>query len=187
MDNNIGNKIRQLRESVKMSKEELAGKIFSTVQDIDLIESNEEIPSISIMAKISNVFGVRIGTILDGAEPLAPIVSKDNGLPHIKGGISINRDKHLPFSLAQGKSDRNMDPYIINVNYSKPDNGTVKSKHEGEEFIYVLDGKIVIYYGDQTYELNCGDSIYFDSIVPHHLSTKELDRSAKVLAIKYIP
>jgi len=58
------------------------------------------------------------------------------------------------------------------------------SVHEGEEFIYVLDGKMKIRLGDYTDALDSGDSIYFKCTTPHHV-TCEGDTPAKILAVIY--
>ncbi|MDD3108615.1 MAG: cupin domain-containing protein, partial [Alistipes sp.] len=58
---------------------------------------------------------------------------------------------------------------------------------EGGEFIYVLECDAILHYGEKTYEIHRGASIYFDSIVPHVLSVKNPEAQAKVLAVVYTP
>ena len=60
------------------------------------------------------------------------------------------------------------------------------SAHEGEEFIYVMEGEVEVEYGKEKYSLKEGDSIYYDSIVKHHLHGAP-GKSAKILALIYIP
>jgi transcriptional regulator with XRE-family HTH domain len=185
MNNGIGNKIKQLRESANISISDLASKTFTSVQEISKLEDGEENPSLSVLTQISNVFGVRLGTILDGTEPVSPIINKNND--KISGIKSLDKNNYVISSLAQGKTDRNMDPYVISVDYTEPGNNCQFSTHEGEEFIFVLYGNIVIYYGNSQIELSSGDSIYYDAIVPHRISSKNSDSTAKVLAVKYLP
>ena len=63
-----------------------------------------------------------------------------------------------------------MEPFIIDI-YPSSEKDYKPSSHEGEEFIYVLAGKIEIIYGKESCSLSGGDSIYYDSIVPHHVHT----------------
>jgi len=99
---------------------------------------------------------------------------------------SENLGSHLRFSaLAQNKTDRNMEPFFINVGYCPT--GDLPSHHEGEEFLYVLEGSVQLLYGQETYTLEKGDSIYYDSIVPHNLTTLAEGETAKVLAVTYTP
>ena len=66
------------------------------------------------------------------------------------------------------------------------DSDFVLSSHEGEEFLYVLEGAVEINYGDDSYTLKTGDSIYYDSIVAHHVRCAN-DNKAKILAVIYTP
>jgi mannose-6-phosphate isomerase-like protein (cupin superfamily) len=88
-------------------------------------------------------------------------------------------------ALAGPKSDRHMEPFIININ-AMNDADFVLSSHEGEEFIYVMEGTMEISYGQSSYLLNEGDSIYYDSIVPHHVHAYQ-GQEAKILAVVYTP
>ncbi len=78
-----------------------------------------------------------------------------------------------------------MEPFLIDVKPSSGDSPTL-SGHEGEEFIYVLSGGIQINYGKTTYDLKEGESIYYDSIVPHDVHAKG-ETAAKILAVVYTP
>ena len=78
-----------------------------------------------------------------------------------------------------------MEPFIIDVAPTS-DNDFVLSSHEGEEFIIVMEGIMEISYGKATYLLEEGDSIYYDSIVPHHVHTAE-GQAAQILAVVYTP
>ena len=60
------------------------------------------------------------------------------------------------------------------------------SSHEGEEFVYVLNGEIEIEYGKDLYVLEPGDSVYYDSVVPHQLRCHG-DVAARILAVVYAP
>ena len=59
-------------------------------------------------------------------------------------------------------------------------------EYEGEEFIYVMEGVVEIAYGKTTYTLNEGDSIFYDSIVNHHVHGGN-NKAAKILAVVYTP
>ena len=184
----IGNKIKDLRDSANLSIEEMAINIGVNTSQLELIESNQISPTLSMLMKISRVFGIRLGTILDGTEDNSPTVCNHS---HMQPTISTSNDntdirEHLNFySLAKNKSDRNMEPLIIDVQYL--DDTNKMSNHEGEEFMYVLEGEIKITYGTDTYNLKKGESIYYDSIVPHIITTPSESQKAKVLAVLYIP
>jgi quercetin dioxygenase-like cupin family protein len=78
-----------------------------------------------------------------------------------------------------------MEPFVIDINPTE--NLDYKlSAHEGEEFIYVMNGELEIEYGKEKYTLKEGDSIFYDSIVKHHVHGAP-GKSAKILAVVYIP
>ena len=87
--------------------------------------------------------------------------------------------------LAQQKAGRHMEPFIIDIHPTE-ENNFLLSAHEGEEFIYVMEGEVELEYGKEVYRLEAGDSIYYDSIVKHHLHGAP-GKSAKILAVVYIP
>jgi quercetin dioxygenase-like cupin family protein len=78
-----------------------------------------------------------------------------------------------------------MEPFVIELHPSSAKE-IVLSAHEGEEFIFVLAGEVEISYGKETYRLEQGDSIYYDSIVSHNVHCKS-DTDARILAVVYTP
>lgn len=78
-----------------------------------------------------------------------------------------------------------MEPFMIDIFPSSEEDYKLSS-HEGEEFIYVVQGEVEILYGKDTYILTEGMSIYYDSIVEHHVHAHGSE-SAKILAVVYAP
>jgi len=89
------------------------------------------------------------------------------------------------FPLASDKSGRHMEPFIVDIQPSK-DSDFSLSSHEGEEFIYVLSGAIEISYGNEVFSISAGDSIYYDSVVSHHVHAAN-NLAARILAVVYAP
>ncbi|MCS3924307.1 helix-turn-helix domain-containing protein [Methanosalsum natronophilum] len=187
--NYVGAKVRQLREEREMKLEDLAHSSQCCVELIEQIENGSLIPSLSPLLQISRGLGVRLGTLLDGAEQDGPIITtydSSHNVMRFSGNTSNNNRPALEFySLAADKKDRHMEPFLIDIK-SLNDKNINLSSHEGEEFIFVLEGEIEIVYGKDKFNLKKGDSIYYDSVVPHNLySTKE--DGAKIIAIIYTP
>ena len=78
-----------------------------------------------------------------------------------------------------------MEPFLIDIQPSTV-NEPILSSHEGEEFIFVIQGAVKIQYGKETYELQKGDSIYYDSIVDHIVSAAT-NQPAQIVAVVYTP
>jgi mannose-6-phosphate isomerase-like protein (cupin superfamily) len=89
------------------------------------------------------------------------------------------------FSLASGKTARHMEPFLIDVDPAGDEHHSL-STHEGEEFIHVMDGSIEVEYGKDLHVLGAGDSIYYDSIVPHQVRAHG-GAPARILAVVYAP
>ena len=89
------------------------------------------------------------------------------------------------FSLAAGRPSRHMDPFIITVDPSGDTEHELVG-HEGEEWLFGMEGCIEIEYGKEIYVLHPGESIYYDSIVPHQVRAHD-GQKAKFLAVVYTP
>ncbi|MDO5570878.1 MAG: XRE family transcriptional regulator [Bacteroidales bacterium] len=184
----IGERVRAMRESNELTREELAQRCGLDVLQVQNIEENTEIPSLAPLIKIARALGVRLGTFLDDQENLGPVVCRYNeqqpGMSFSNSNIQSR--KHMTYnSLSNNKTGRHMEPFMINL-APKIDADFVLSSHEGEEFILVMDGSVEINYGEDTYTLSKGDSIYYDSIVPHIVRASD-EQGARILAVIYTP
>ena len=169
MGNNkiIGAKIKNIRESKQLSIEEVAERSGLGIEQIERIEGNLDFPSLAPLIKIARVLGVRLGTFLDDQAELGPVVCRKKDSEADGIGFTNNATqghKHMDYhSLSQDKSGRHMEPFLIEIAPSEEGEDFILSTHEGEEFIYVLNGVVEINYGKNTYILEEGDSIYYDT------------------------
>jgi len=186
--NIVGEKISTLCADKNISKEELSDRSGLSVDQIELIENSDTIPSLSPLIKIARALGVRLGTFLDDCEELGPVVHKhsDTQKPATFSSQLSSANSHLDFfSLAARKTGRHMEPFLIDIKPSST-NEPILSSHEGEEFIFVLQGAVKINYGKEVHVLHKGDSIYYDSIVDHLVSALN-EETAQIVAVVYTP
>lgn len=184
----VGAKLTQIRESRKLSPAQLAERSELPEDLIRQIEEGDFIPSLTPLIKIGRALGVRLGTFLDDVENLGPIINRKGQLAKAVrfAGKSKASSGELDFyALALDKSGRHMEPFLIDI-LPATDKDYPLSTHEGEEFMYVLSGQVEINYGKDHYRLDEGDSIYLDSIVPHHVHAFG-DTPARILAVVYAP
>jgi transcriptional regulator with XRE-family HTH domain len=187
--NRIGTKITTLRESLQLSQADLAERCDCDLSVIKGLEDGQIAPSLAPLIKITRALGVRLGTLLDDDALVGPVITRWDQAEEVSRLKSLETSSDGGvldfFSLAQGKNSRHMEPFMITVNPA--DSGAHSlSSHEGEEFVYVIDGGIEIEYGKDTHVLGAGDSIYYDSIVPHQLRAHGAD-VARILAVVYAP
>lgn len=183
----VTEKIKIICAYKNMSVEELAAGAGLTVDQVRRICESDKIPSLSSLIKIARALGVRLGTFLDDSEEMGPVINRGNDSEHPVTFTShqTNSNSHMDFiSLAASKAGRNMEPFLINIQSASGKESC--SSHEGEEFLFVLEGSIKVRYGCENYILNPGDSIYYDSIV-EHLVTANGESSAKILGVVYSP
>jgi transcriptional regulator with XRE-family HTH domain len=186
-NNHIGEKIAMLRNLKKIEPADLANRAGLSPNQLELIETDRSIPSLGVLIRISRALGIRIGTLLDDTVKEGPAVirARDRQQAYsFSTSEDVNREHLTFFSLAPNKAGRHMEPFIVDIvpgeNKLLP-----KSSHEGEEFIYVMAGKITVAYGTDVIELEKGDSIYLDSIVDHLVTTP--GPSAQILGVVYVP
>jgi len=191
MNNNksLGCRIKSFRESKQISIEDMAERSGLKIDLISQIEENSGFPSLASLIKIARVLGIRPGTFLDDNDELGPVISRKES--HAASELSSTNDmgqkKHMSyFPLSTAKSGRHMEPFIIHIDPTEEGADFIVSSHEGEEFIHCLEGYVEITYGKNTYLLEEGDSIYYDSIVPHHVHAAGQE-GAKILAVVYTP
>lgn len=187
----IGQVIRQLREENGISLEELSSRAGISVEKLDKIETNQANPSLGVLIRISRALGAKLGSLLGSKDDdhTAVVTRKGDVAGNLTfAGNEQGKNGHLHFyAMAKDKADRHMEPLVVEIT---PSGGAtvpeLKSEHSGEEFVYVLDGEATLYYGSEVYTLGPGDSIYYNSVVPHFLAN-ETDAPARVLAVLYTP
>ncbi|GHT55880.1 transcriptional regulator [Bacteroidia bacterium] len=184
----VGKRIKSLRESQSIGLEEMAERTGLDAVQITRIESDKELPSLAPLIRIARALGVRLGTFLDDQDALGPVISRKTSR---KESVSFSTNQtashtHMDYySLSADKSGRHMEPFIIQVAPRQAGEFQLSS-HEGEEFIFCLEGAIEVTYGADSPVLEAGDSIYYDSIVAHHVHAAD-SRGAKILAVVYTP
>lgn len=189
----MGNKIKTLREAHGLTIEELSERSDTAPSVIEQLESGEAATSLAPLIKLTRALGVRLGTLTDDDAQIGPAFTDADSMQagtvvRAFGTTSDAGDLNY-FSLASGRPSRHIDPFIITITPSGETNHVLKG-HEGEEFLYGLEGEIEIEYGSgangRVYVLGPGESIYYDSIVPHQVRAHD-NQNAKFLAVVYTP
>lgn len=186
--NIVGEKIKTLVHTKNLTLDEVAERSGLTKEQIEIVINAESIPSLAPVIKIARALGVRLGTFLDDAEETGAVVQRKSEISDaVRFSSQLSTaNSHLDFySLAATKAGRHIEPFIIDIKPS-PENDPILSSHEGEEFLYVLQGNVKVIYGKETYLLSEGDSIFYDSIVKHLVSAAD-SAPAKILAVVYTP
>ena len=161
----IAPRLRGLRDAMDMSVEDMAAQLSVAPDDVRKYESGEcEIP-VSYLFNVAQVFQVDLTVLISGNEAhlhTASVVRKGKGM-------SVERRKDYDYkSLAYRFVGRKMEPFIVTVP-PKEKEALTFTEHPGQEFIYMLKGKLEISLGSMVHVVEAGDSLYFTSRTPHAL------------------
>ena len=159
----IGKKLKATRLRNDMTIQELAMSSNVSSNMISRIERGLTTPSVEIIVRLANTFGMSINYFVEEAEKGSTIVhtKKGQGEP-----IFFFEDKHQIISLTQGLRDPNFTVFFdtIEPNCGSGDGGMI---HSGEEFALVVEGTLEFIVDDERFVLEEGDSIVFKASLPH--------------------
>ena len=183
----VGERIRELREKKGFSLHEMASRTGFPSAILSQVENHMVSPPLGALIKIARALEVQVGTFF-GEEPSSPftIVRKDER-KHVsrfgsKEGVSYGYSYE---GLGFDKKERHMEPFLVTLEPTKVKSEKL-STHEGEEFIFVLEGEMEAILGTHRDILTPGDSIYYDSTMPHRVQCHG-PNPAKILAVIWTP
>lgn len=182
----LGVRVKKFREAQDISREQLADLTGLSLQMLEDLEERNVYPSIGPLQKVARSLNVRMGTFMDDVHCKDPIIVK-SGERENDLTMQRSRGKNSSYqycSLGKGKSDRNMEPFFVEIS-PEPEEDQTLSSHQGEEFIVVTSGKLKVIYGQETHILEAGDTIYYNSIVPHYTGAHE--GACSIFAVIYYP
>lgn len=162
----LSQRLKQLRLERGLSLEEVASAAGQTRSWLSKVENFRITPSLPALARVSEVLGTNISKLLEGLDARPEIQITKAGERRL-----VERDAQnsniVYQQLVTGWLSRMMNPFLLEV----PAGGgrTVPRPHEGEEFLIVLKGRVLLEYDGKDHHLAEGDSAYFDAETPHRL------------------
>ncbi len=178
----VGERIRHLREEKKMSLEAVSRITGFDGELLKKIENDEIKPQLGTIIKLSKALDSAFGYLISGAGTKPYAVTRKNDQKPISRSSSGKGEKPLYSykSLAHEVRGRHMEAFVVFLEEGVDEETSV---HQGEEFIFVLDSAVLLRIGDDQFELEPGDSVYYLSTVPHVISAKK--EKAAILAVLY--
>ena len=178
---NIGGKIRKIRKDTKTTLDTLAMRTGLTKGYLSKIERGLQRPPIATLSKIASALNVDITIFFErrDREVKCSLVRKDERRSIAQKGNIFGYHYE---TIAHKKHNKVMSPFIITL-IPHADDQTI-FRHEGQELMYILQGSMEFWYGDERHILNEGDCVYFDSQVPHRGQCFG-DAESKVLVVIY--
>lgn len=165
----VGRRIRQFREGKGLSLEDLAQRTGLPQQMLSEVENETASPPLGVLVKLGKALDMRWGTLISGGGDRAYTVVRAADRQKMSRQASQKGTSYgyTYETLAPHKTNRSMEPFIVTL---QPTAGeAAPSSHDGQEFVYVLDGVMEALVDDAVEILSPGDSIYYDSTAPHLL------------------
>jgi transcriptional regulator with XRE-family HTH domain len=168
----LGPRIALMRHHAALTLEQLAAKTGFTKGYLSRIENARVIPPIATLVRIANVLGLGVADLFGPGPNETPddrvsFVKRQDRQGIVRGGSSFGYDY---FALATRRHGKRMTPFLMV--FPEAVQKDVHFHHEGEEFIYLLEGRVafelVVDGAPRYFILDPGDSLYFDSTLPHH-------------------
>jgi quercetin dioxygenase-like cupin family protein len=178
----IGTRIRAIREEKGASLEDLSRLTGFEVAFLSGIESNQVQPQLGTMIKLSKALDSAFGRLVSGTGDRLYSITRKSERRAAARSTSKTGKKHLYSykSLAPGVKGRHMEALLVQLLTATEKDISV---HDGEEFVFVLDGTVILEIGGERFELEPGDSAYYLSTTPHLIAAKE--DKATILAVLY--
>jgi len=180
----IGQRVRLVREEKGMTTEDVGQRTGLSPKYLDQIEADELSPPLGVLIKIAKALDMKLGRFISAGEVKPFTVVRKHERRIVSRYTSAQGDQYgyTYESLAPDKKDRHMEPFMVTLMPSKARKEL--STHEGQEFIYILEGAMEVTLEDFTDVLYPGDSIYYDSTIPH-LVRCHGDKETVILAVLY--
>lgn len=159
----IAERIREIREDNEITQESVAKKLGIPLETYQQYETaGTDIP-ISVLYQLAHILDVELTELITGVSPhLKSYCLVKNG-----EGVEVERFKGYKFqSLSFNFANKKIEPLLVTV---EPEENKKMSlvTHPGQEFNYVLEGKVRVILGGKEIDLGQGDSLYFDPTIPH--------------------
>ena len=173
----IGAKIKRLRLSNQLTLEELANRSELTKGFLSQLERDLTSPSIATLENILEALGTNLKDFFSEDEDEQIVFSKDDFFENTQDDYKISY-------IIPNDQKNEMEPILIEL---KEDKKSMEiDPHDGEEFGYVIQGKVTLVNGEEEYDVKKGETFYLKGNLPHYIINKN-DTLAKVIWVSTPP
>jgi mannose-6-phosphate isomerase-like protein (cupin superfamily) len=175
----VADRVRELREIFRVTAETLAKEIHLEVDEYRRYESGTEDIPVGVLYQIASHFNIELSSLITGEEPkLHSYCLTRAG----KRAFVDRREAYKYEELASNFIRKKAEPFLVTVEPAPGNAPEHFNSHPGQEFNYVLEGTLRVVLDKHELILEAGDSLYFDSGVPHGMKALN-GKPAKFLAV----
>lgn len=178
----VGARIQQLRKEKGISLEDLSSLTGFDVSRLEDIETGKEQPQLGTVMKLSKALDSAVGRLVSGIGTKLYSITRKNDRKQVVRTASKTSKKNVYsyMSLAPEVQGRHMEALIVQLEKNEEKEVSV---HNGEEFVFVLEGVANLTIANESYDLEPGDSAYYLSTTSHYITAKT--QRATILAVLY--
>lgn len=179
----VGETVKEIRQKKGLSVKDISQRTGLPSELLIQIEKGNVSPPLGSIIKLAKALEMKMGYFISGAEELPYTIVRKNDRKVISRFDSQKSQTYgYEFtSLAPHKKDRHMEPFLVTL---EPSAVEERSSHDGQEFIFVLEGIMEVHLGEKIHLLEPGDAIYYDSTVSHLVKCHGKEKT-KILAVLY--
>jgi transcriptional regulator with XRE-family HTH domain len=178
MHKEIGEKINRLRSSKGMTLKELSDKSNLSVSFLSQAERGLTSITINSLKKIAQALDVDLNHFFTPPQSHRFFITRG----YEQEVIRIDESKLIYYNLGSDIRDRQLDPMVVTILPTRDAEEVIPYEHQGEEFVYVLEGIFTVFLEDKQYELYPGDSIHISSSTPHNWANLT-NKLVKILSV----
>ncbi len=177
-EKSLGTRIGRLRRGKNLSLQDLANETGLTAEFIGNVEAGRVLPPVAVLIRISKALSVDAGSLLSEEEERVAAEKRRRRF--------IRRTQEYAYQvLTPGAETKHLKAFLVTIDPMK-EHKMVEYAHEGEEFIYVLEGRVEVLVGENSNILKREQTLHFDSAVVHKL--RNLGKvPAKLIVVIYTP
>ena len=179
----LGSRIHETRQMRGLTLQDLSSRTGISLETLEKVEANKMIPPLGELIKLGKALEMKMGYFISpGVEkPMTVVHSDKRPVVSRHGKKKSEQYGYFYESLAPEKADRFMEPFLITM---VPSEVKELATHDGQEFIFVLEGEMRAQVGEQVEILRPGDAVYYDSSHPHLVKCHG-DKPTRILAVLY--
>lgn len=177
----IGKKIKETRKQEGLTLKQLADAAGLNPGTLSKIENGLTKPSITTLEMLANSLKVDIGYLFESEEKKSYVISRKETRKTL--------DSHKGYTvelIAEEMENPFMEPAIVTLKEKNSEKEIDFAVHNGQEFMYMLEGKMELFLGEKRYILRQGDAGYWNGSIPH-MGLSLSKKPAKTLNVHFVP
>jgi quercetin dioxygenase-like cupin family protein/DNA-binding XRE family transcriptional regulator len=177
----IGERVQKLREAQGLSRQEVCKLAGLKLSQLQAYEEGAAVPSVGVVINLSRILGSKFEGLLHGGGTVSQALTICRSGESLAGQQGNTEQGYAYGTLTRpGTVGHVMEPFLLSFDPQAPKGQPIS--HDGQEFIFVVDGAIELFYDGNTYRLEKGDSAYLDASRSHRFHGLG-ERTAQMLAV----